>query len=52
MMISWWSKHVGMILSVLMCDIWINILLQTSALVGQLHVVKSTTVYTRNILSF
>jgi hypothetical protein len=24
MMISWWSKHVGVILSVLMCDIWIN----------------------------
>jgi hypothetical protein len=38
MMISWWSKHVGVILSVLMCDIWINVLLQTSALVGPLHI--------------
>jgi hypothetical protein len=40
MMISWWSKHVGVILSVLMCDFWINVLLQTSALVGQLHIVN------------
>jgi hypothetical protein len=40
MMISWWSEHVGVILSVLMCDIWINVLLQTSALVGPLHVRK------------
>jgi hypothetical protein len=38
MVISWWSKHVGVILSVLMCDIWINVLLQTSALVGPLHI--------------
>jgi hypothetical protein len=38
-MISWWSKHVGMILSVLMCDIWINVLLHTSSLVGPLHIV-------------
>jgi hypothetical protein len=37
MMIIWWSKHVGVILSVLMCDIWINVLLQTSALVGHTH---------------
>jgi hypothetical protein len=40
MMISWWSKHVGVILSVLMCDIWINVLLQTSALVGPLHILR------------
>jgi hypothetical protein len=40
MMISWWSKHVGVILSVLMCDIWINVLLHTSALVGQLYIVN------------
>jgi hypothetical protein len=40
MMISWWSKHVGVILSVLMCDVWINVLLQTSALVGPLHVMN------------
>jgi hypothetical protein len=33
-MIIWWSKHVGVILNVLVCDIWINVLLQTSALVG------------------
>jgi hypothetical protein len=26
MMIIWWSKHVGVILNVLVCDIWINIL--------------------------
>jgi hypothetical protein len=39
MKISWWSKHVGVILSVLTCDIWINVLLQTSALVGPLHIV-------------
>jgi hypothetical protein len=40
MMISWWLKHVGVILSVLMCDIRINVLLQTSALhvVGPLHI--------------
>jgi hypothetical protein len=40
MMIIWWSKHVGEILSVLMCDIWINVLLQTSTLVGPLYIVK------------
>jgi hypothetical protein len=39
MMSSWWSKHVGVILSVLVCDIWINVLLQTSALVGPLYIV-------------
>jgi hypothetical protein len=39
-MIIWWSKHVGVILSVLMCDIWINVLLHTSALVGPLHIVN------------
>jgi hypothetical protein len=37
-MISWWAKHGGVILSVLMCGIWINVLLQTSALVGPLHI--------------
>jgi hypothetical protein len=40
MMISWWSKHLEVILSVLMYDNWINVLLQTSALVGPLHVVS------------
>jgi hypothetical protein len=40
MMISWWSKHVRVILSVLACDIWINVLLQTSALVGPLYIVN------------
>jgi hypothetical protein len=39
MMMIWWSKHVGVILSVLMCDIWIKVLLQTSALVGPLYIV-------------
>jgi hypothetical protein len=39
MMIIWWSKHVRVILSISMCDIWINVLLQTSALVGPLHTV-------------
>jgi hypothetical protein len=38
MMIIWWSKHVGVTLSVLVCDIWINVLLHTSALVGPLHI--------------
>jgi hypothetical protein len=37
-MIIWWSKHVGVILNVLVCDIWINVLLQTSALVGPLYI--------------
>jgi hypothetical protein len=32
MMISWWSKHVGVILSVLMCDICINVLLQNKCI--------------------
>jgi hypothetical protein len=40
MMISWWSKHVRVVLSVLMCDIWINVLLQTSAFVGPLYIVN------------
>jgi hypothetical protein len=40
MMIIWWSKHVGVILSVLVCDIFINVLLQTSALVGPLYIVN------------
>jgi hypothetical protein len=38
-MINWWSKHGGVILCVLVCDIWINVLLQTSALVGPLYIV-------------
>jgi hypothetical protein len=42
MMISWWSKYVGVILNVLMCDIWINVLLQTSALVGPLPVIATS----------
>jgi hypothetical protein len=37
MMIIWWSKHVGVILNILLCDIWINVLIQTSALIGQLY---------------
>jgi hypothetical protein len=37
MMISWWSKHVGVVLSVLIYDIWINVLFKKSALVGKLH---------------
>jgi hypothetical protein len=41
----WWSaddrKYVGVILSVLMCDIWINVLLQTSALVGPLYIMAT-----------
>jgi hypothetical protein len=45
MMISWWSKYVGVILSVLICDIWINVLLQTSVLVGPLHIGNFNTVY-------
>jgi hypothetical protein len=40
MLIIWWSKHVGVILSVLVCDIWIDVLLQTSALVGPLYIVN------------
>jgi hypothetical protein len=33
-------ETVGVILSVLMCDIWINVLLQTSALVGPVYIVS------------
>jgi hypothetical protein len=40
MMIIWWSKHVGVILSVLVCDIWINVFSQTDALVGPLYIVN------------
>jgi hypothetical protein len=40
MMIIWWSKHVGMIVNVLVCDIWINVSIQTSALVGPLYIVN------------
>jgi hypothetical protein len=36
-MISWWSKYVGVVLSVLMYDIRINVLLFISELVGPLH---------------
>jgi hypothetical protein len=50
MIISWWSKHVGVILSVLMCDVWINVLLQTSALVGSLHIVNWNARWNREIL--
>jgi hypothetical protein len=39
-MIIWWSKHVGVIFNVLVCDIWINVLLRTSALVGLLYIVN------------
>jgi hypothetical protein len=39
-MIIWWSKHVGVILSVSVYDIWINVLLQTSALVEPLYIVN------------
>jgi hypothetical protein len=52
MMISWRSKHVGVILSVLMCDIWINVLLQTSALVGPLHTVNWNARWNSEKLSF
>jgi hypothetical protein len=40
-MIIWWSKHVGVILNVLVCDIWINVLIQTSALVDPLYTTKN-----------
>jgi hypothetical protein len=40
-MIIWWSKHVGVILSVLVCDIWINVLLQTGALLGPLYIISN-----------
>jgi hypothetical protein len=40
MMIIWWSKHVGVILNVLVCGIWINVLIKTSALVGPLYIVN------------
>jgi hypothetical protein len=40
MMIIWWSKHVGVILSVLICDIWIDVYLPRSALVGPLYIVN------------
>jgi hypothetical protein len=39
-MISCWSKHVGVVLGVIVCDIWINVLLYTSALVGPLYIVN------------
>jgi hypothetical protein len=38
-MIIWWSKD-GVILSVLVCDIWINVSLQASALVGPLYITR------------
>jgi hypothetical protein len=37
MLIIWWSKYVGVILNVLVCDVWINVSIQTSALVGPLY---------------
>jgi hypothetical protein len=40
MIIIWWSKPVGVILNILVCDIWINVLMQTSALVGPLYIVN------------
>jgi hypothetical protein len=40
MMISWWSKHVGVFLNVLVCYILINVLLHTNALVGPLYIVN------------
>jgi hypothetical protein len=43
MMIIWWSKHVGVILNVLVCYIWINVLIQTSALVGPLYIISMAT---------
>jgi hypothetical protein len=45
MIIIWRSKHVGVILNVLVCDIWINVLLQASALVGPLYIVISNYFY-------
>jgi hypothetical protein len=38
-MIIWWSKYVGVILNVLMCNIWINVLIQTIASVGPLYII-------------
>jgi hypothetical protein len=54
MMISWWSKHVGVILIILMCEIWISVLLQTSALVGPLHIVnwnarRNSEIYSKDV---
>jgi hypothetical protein len=43
MMISWWTKHAGVILRVLMCDIWINVVLKTSELVGSFHIIFDLT---------
>jgi hypothetical protein len=48
-MISWWSKHDGVILEVLMCEIWIKVLLKTSALVGTLHIVNWNTRWNSDI---
>jgi hypothetical protein len=40
MMISWWSKHVGVILSALMCDIELMFYYKTSVLFGPLYIVN------------
>jgi hypothetical protein len=45
-MIIWWSKHVGVILRVLVCDMWIIVLLQTSTLVGPLYIILDIQVCT------
>jgi hypothetical protein len=50
MMIIWWSKHVGVILNVLVCDIWINVLLQTNALVGPLYIMNWNAQWNSEIL--
>jgi hypothetical protein len=41
----------GMSTAVLMCDIWINVLLHTSALVGPLHIVNWNARWNSEILS-
>jgi hypothetical protein len=46
-MISWWSKHVGVLSSVLTCDI-LNVLLYTSAFVGPLYLVNWNAWWNRN----
>jgi hypothetical protein len=52
MMIGWWSKYVGVILSVLVCDIWTNVLLQTNALVGPLYIVNWNAQWNSEIRQF
>jgi hypothetical protein len=48
MMIIWWSKHVGVILNVLVCDVWINVLIQTSALVWPLYIARCSCFVTKS----